>query len=114
MERTATLVCCLLLVVGGVTAQTGSPARLLPQWGVGLLAVAGFLFLSFVVLLVKKAWFENPNRRRRNSVDSSVRPNDFAMNDTFTTDLRDSRIKADVNTYDNLVIDISEEKLTAM
>uniref|UniRef100_A0A3Q1F1B4 Uncharacterized protein n=1 Tax=Acanthochromis polyacanthus TaxID=80966 RepID=A0A3Q1F1B4_9TELE len=98
MERTATLVCCLLLVVGGVTAQTGSPARLLPQWGVGLLAVAGFLFLSFVVLLVKKAWFENPNR-------SVSVPNVLFFS---------SVIKADVNTYDNLVIDISEEKLTAM
>ncbi|CAL8310329.1 unnamed protein product [Lota lota] len=33
--------------------------RLLPQWLTGLLAVAGFLFLSFVGFLVNKAWCQN-------------------------------------------------------
>uniref|UniRef100_A0A8C2WGL5 Uncharacterized protein n=1 Tax=Cyclopterus lumpus TaxID=8103 RepID=A0A8C2WGL5_CYCLU len=41
-------------------AQTSE--RLLPQWLTGIIAVAGFLFLTFVGLLVKKAWCEEPSR----------------------------------------------------
>lgn len=136
MEKMATLVSCLLLVVGVVTAQTAAPTqtnRPLPQWLTGMIAVSGFLFLSFVVLLVKKAWCEDPNRGRNSA--ESVRENEFVMSDTFETDLgvnrrndikpeqenepyyatsRNLRSKDDVNAYDNLVIDISEEKVTSM
>lgn len=135
MEKMATLVSCLLLVVGVVTAQTGPTQtnRPLPQWLTGIIAVCGFLFLSFVALLVKKAWCEDPNRRRSSAV--AVQENDFVMSNTIKTDLdvnrrsdmkleqedvspyamsRNFRSKDDVNAYDNPVIDISEERVTSM
>lgn len=46
--------------------QSQVSERLLPQWATGLIAVAGFLFLSVVGLLVKKAWCEEPKRSVRN------------------------------------------------
>uniref|UniRef100_A0AAQ5Y7P9 Uncharacterized protein n=1 Tax=Amphiprion ocellaris TaxID=80972 RepID=A0AAQ5Y7P9_AMPOC len=68
------------LTISGPPVPNNRP---LPQWGVGLIAVSGFLFLSFVVLLVKKAW-------TRNGVES-VRGNDFVMSNTFKTDVGDNR-----------------------
>lgn len=45
-----------------VADQTQISERLLPQWLTGIIAVSIFLFLSFVVFLVKKAWCEEPSR----------------------------------------------------
>uniref|UniRef100_A0A8C9ZPB3 Uncharacterized protein n=1 Tax=Sander lucioperca TaxID=283035 RepID=A0A8C9ZPB3_SANLU len=53
MGKLCELISCLLLSVSVVTAQTGTEP-LLRQGLTGLIAVAGFLFLTFVVFLVKK------------------------------------------------------------
>uniref|UniRef100_A0A669CXC2 Uncharacterized protein n=1 Tax=Oreochromis niloticus TaxID=8128 RepID=A0A669CXC2_ORENI len=42
---------------------TNTNERALPQWLTGIIAVCGFLFLAFVVVLAKKAWCENPSRQ---------------------------------------------------
>uniref|UniRef100_A0A3Q2E3X5 Uncharacterized protein n=1 Tax=Cyprinodon variegatus TaxID=28743 RepID=A0A3Q2E3X5_CYPVA len=34
--------------------------RALPQWLTGIVAVCGFLVLTFMAFLVKKVWCENP------------------------------------------------------
>ncbi|XP_059197123.1 PDZK1-interacting protein 1 [Centropristis striata] len=120
MGKLCLLVSCLLLSVGAVTPQTGgpSPDRLLPQWLTGIIAVVGFLFLSFVGLLVKKAWCEEPSRRK--SVES-VRENDVIMmnGDTYDTSLdmvrsKDEQKRAEQNVYDNLAMEQIEDKATAM
>uniref|UniRef100_A0A3Q3FH55 Uncharacterized protein n=1 Tax=Labrus bergylta TaxID=56723 RepID=A0A3Q3FH55_9LABR len=36
--------------------------RLLPQWLTGIIALVGFLFLTFVVFLMKKAWCDESGR----------------------------------------------------
>ncbi|XP_008285777.1 PDZK1-interacting protein 1 [Stegastes partitus] len=126
MEKMVTLVSCLLLVVGVVSAQTvptTSSERLLPQWATGIIAVAGFLFLCFFVLLLKKAWFEDPSRKR-NSADR-MKETEFALSSNSKIDV-DRRDSATVyattldfrsngrNAYDNLAIDMAEEKITNM
>uniref|UniRef100_A0A3B5QH18 Uncharacterized protein n=1 Tax=Xiphophorus maculatus TaxID=8083 RepID=A0A3B5QH18_XIPMA len=35
------------------------PERLLPQWLTGIVAVCGFLILTFIAALVKKVWCES-------------------------------------------------------
>uniref|UniRef100_A0A3B4G6L7 Uncharacterized protein n=1 Tax=Pundamilia nyererei TaxID=303518 RepID=A0A3B4G6L7_9CICH len=45
-----------------VYLPTNTNERALPQWLTGIIAVCGFLFLAFVVILAKKAWCENPSR----------------------------------------------------
>uniref|UniRef100_A0A3B4BAM7 Uncharacterized protein n=1 Tax=Periophthalmus magnuspinnatus TaxID=409849 RepID=A0A3B4BAM7_9GOBI len=47
-----------------VSAQSPVSARTLPQWLTGIIAVVGFLFLTFVIFLVKRAWCEKPKRER--------------------------------------------------
>ncbi|XP_069376117.1 PDZK1-interacting protein 1 [Paralichthys olivaceus] len=111
MDKVSELVSCLLLIVGGVTAQTDqklSTERLLPQWLVGIIAVVGFLFLAFVSLLVKKSWCEESNRGAESERDSEL-----ANGNTYDTSLDVVRSK-DVNVYDNLVFDSSDDKVTAM
>ncbi|XP_034564259.1 PDZK1-interacting protein 1 isoform X2 [Notolabrus celidotus] len=65
MERLSALISCLLLTVGASSAQTDfvKPVeRLLPQWLTGLIAVVGFLFLTFVLFLVNRAWCDKSDR----------------------------------------------------
>ncbi|XP_070688801.1 PDZK1-interacting protein 1 [Pempheris klunzingeri] len=136
MGKLCAVTSCLLLAVGAVTAQTAQnqSERLLPQWLTGIIAVVGFLFLTFVGFLVKKAWCEEPSRRKE-----TVRENDFIeTNDnnyetsldldqvrrkrtesvrednTYETHLDLVRSKEHENAYDNLVTDVPEEKATAM
>ncbi|KAK0136226.1 T-cell acute lymphocytic leukemia protein 1 [Merluccius polli] len=61
MKLWCVLVCVMLLEGDVVQTQSdqGGQQRLLPQWLMGVLAVAGFLFLSFVGFLVNKAWCQN-------------------------------------------------------
>ncbi|XP_023809845.1 proximal tubules-expressed gene protein isoform X4 [Oryzias latipes] len=93
------LVSSLLLVVGSVGAQTGLPKyeRLLPQWLTGIIAVSGFLLLTFIAFVVKKVWCEKSSRRR-NSRDSETAP---AVNH-YDMSLRGVRRKSstDENTYE--------------
>ncbi|XP_034438395.1 PDZK1-interacting protein 1 isoform X3 [Hippoglossus hippoglossus] len=112
MDKVSQMISCLLLIVGAVTAETDqnlSAERLLPQWLVGIIAVAVFLFLSFVALLVKKAWCEESNRTK------SERESDLVLTNrnTYDTSLDTVRSK-DVNVYDNLEIDSSDDKVTPM
>ncbi|XP_071342722.1 PDZK1-interacting protein 1 [Trachinotus anak] len=116
MGKLSTVISCLLLIVGAVTAQTAqtqASERVLPQWLTGIIAVVGFLFLTFVVFLVKKAWFEKPSRGVT-SLDSEM--NEFSMtnDNTYETTLSIVRSKEAMNTYDTLVIDSTHEKATAM
>ncbi|XP_053709826.1 PDZK1-interacting protein 1 [Synchiropus splendidus] len=58
--------CVSLLLLVTVEAQTvGSEVsrRPLPPWLTGLISVSVFLFLVFVVFLVKRAWFSDHSRR---------------------------------------------------
>ncbi|XP_070765739.1 PDZK1-interacting protein 1 [Enoplosus armatus] len=133
MGKLCAVISCLMLTVGAVAAQpapTRAAERLLPQWLTGIIAVSAFLFLCFVCFLVKKAWCEGPSRRK--ATVESLRENDFVMtnNDdgtfennagtykngdgTYETTLDMVRSKEDMNAYDNLVIDSTEDKVTSM
>ncbi|XP_035863542.1 PDZK1-interacting protein 1 isoform X2 [Sander lucioperca] len=114
MGKLCELISCLLLsvsVVTAQTAQTGTSERLLPQWLTGLIAVTGFLFLTFVVLLVQKAWCEEPITRK--SAVESVRRDDVDGN-AYETSLDMVRSKEDENAYENLAMDGPEDKVTSM
>ncbi|KAM4547908.1 PDZK1-interacting protein 1 [Odontesthes bonariensis] len=140
MGKVSVLTSCLLLAAGDAVAQTARPntsERLLPQWLTGIIAVSGFLLLTFVAFLVKKVWCEEPDRRR-SSVES-VRENEYvdrnpydtrldvmrkreseesdkekADGDTYETSLEALRSKDNRNAYTNLVIDSSDDKVTSM
>lgn len=117
MGQLSAVISGLLLSVGAVTAQraqTQIDERLLPQWLTGLIAVAAFLFLTFVGFLVKKAWCEKPSRRK--TTVELVKENESVVTNenTYETSLDMVRSKDDTNTYDNLVIDYTNDKVTAM
>ncbi|XP_068098527.1 PDZK1-interacting protein 1 [Hyperolius riggenbachi] len=55
--------CFLLLAsLGPVSCQSdvNKEARRIPQWGTGLIAVAVFLFLVFVLYMTNKYWKKRP------------------------------------------------------
>ncbi|KAG7217547.1 hypothetical protein INR49_021383 [Caranx melampygus] len=117
MEKLSAMISCLLLIVGAVNAQTDPrkvSERPLPQWLTGLIAVAGFLFLTFAGFLVKKAWCERSSRGEA-SVESQ-RENEFAMTNgnAYETRLEMVRSKEATNAYDNLVIDTTDDRVTSM
>ncbi|MEQ2316706.1 hypothetical protein AMECASPLE_035343 [Ameca splendens] len=92
MRSASELVSCLLLLVGAVTAQTGQPThyeRLLPQWLTGIIAVSGFLLLTFVGFLVKKVWCEESSGR--NASMESVRDNEYVESNPYVGNLDNIR-----------------------
>ncbi|XP_039667434.1 macrophage mannose receptor 1-like [Perca fluviatilis] len=92
----------------GLTSEGPSPAK---QRLTGLIAVAGFLFLIFVVFLMKKAWCEEPITKK--SAVESVRQDDVDGN-VYETSLDMVRSKDDENVYENLPMDGPEDKVTSM
>lgn len=52
-------------VCAHVVAPAEIGGRALPQWLTGIIAVSGFLFLTFVFFLVKNAWCDNSSRSVR-------------------------------------------------
>ncbi|XP_047230985.1 PDZK1-interacting protein 1 isoform X1 [Girardinichthys multiradiatus] len=134
MRSASELVSCLLLLVGAVTAQTGQPThyeRLLPQWLTGIIAVSGFLLLTFVGFLVKKFWCEESNGR--NASMESVRDNEYVESNPYVGNLDNIRpstgmekennyeTRLDIlrsrdgsNIYESCIPDSSQDKSTAM
>ncbi|XP_041792122.1 PDZK1-interacting protein 1 [Chelmon rostratus] len=117
MERRCAVVSCLLLTVAAATAQTGGTQineRLLPQWLTGIIAVSVFLFLAFVTFLVNKAWCGRSSRS--STVEEPERENELVMTNgnTYSTTLDVVRSKEDMNAYDNLVIDSTDDRVTPM
>ncbi|XP_070816882.1 PDZK1-interacting protein 1, partial [Chaetodon trifascialis] len=98
-----------------VAAQTQISERLLPQWLTGIIAVSIFLFLAFVSFLVKKAWCDKPSRRR-SPAEEPGRDNELVMTNgnTYSTTLDVVRSKDDINAYDNLVIESTDDRVTPM
>ncbi|XP_056271068.1 PDZK1-interacting protein 1 [Pseudoliparis swirei] len=139
MGKLCAVISCLLLSVGAVTAQgaqTQNSERLLPQWLTGILAVTGFLFLTFVGFLVKKAWCEEPSRKKttmelvgvnefvnkntsENSLDmarkkttmESVEEDEYVNENNYDTSLEMRRDNMNVN---DSVIDVTVDKATVM
>ncbi|CAB1419281.1 unnamed protein product [Pleuronectes platessa] len=112
MDKVSQKISSLLLIVGAVTAQTGqhrADERLLPQWLTGIIAVAAFLFLSFVALLVKKAWFE------KSTGTKSERESELVLTNEHTSvPSRDVVRSKDVNVLDFLEIDSCADRVTPM
>uniref|UniRef100_A0A667XIS0 PDZK1-interacting protein 1 n=1 Tax=Myripristis murdjan TaxID=586833 RepID=A0A667XIS0_9TELE len=54
------LLTSLLLIINKLYNSRQADGRLLPQWLTGIIAVVAFLFLTFVVFLVNKAWCQTP------------------------------------------------------
>ncbi|XP_077964137.1 uncharacterized protein LOC120823711 isoform X2 [Gasterosteus aculeatus] len=135
MGKLYAAVSCLLLSAAAVAAQ-GAQAKMqeraLPQWLTGIIAVSGFLFLAFVGFLVKKAWCEEPRREEvtvelvgedefvnKNIYESSpgtvrVKTVVGETENTYESTLDMVRSKDDMNAYDNLVMDGTEDKVTSM
>ncbi|RVE74154.1 hypothetical protein OJAV_G00038400 [Oryzias javanicus] len=106
------LVSSLLLVVGSVGAQTGQTKyeRLLPQWLTGLIAVSGFLLLTFIAFVVKKVWCEKSSSRRRKSRDSETAPELTNHYDTSLRDLRGSKTAGHVQDNYDTVLDLKNSR----
>ncbi|XP_056893489.1 small integral membrane protein 24-like isoform X19 [Takifugu flavidus] len=105
-------ICCLLLMVAAVAAQTGTAQtggsqaeRALPQWLTGIIAVAGFLLLAFVALLVNRAWCGKSSYK---DVESDERRSEA----TYDTSLN-TLSKGIDNAYANVAFS-ADEKVTAM
>lgn len=60
---------------------TDHAERALPQWLTGIIAVAGFLFLGFIVFLVNKAWCGG--QKRDAVVAMTIKPTCSAMTDVL-------------------------------
>ncbi|XP_056893487.1 small integral membrane protein 24-like isoform X17 [Takifugu flavidus] len=113
-------ICCLLLMVAAVAAQTGTAQtgtvaaqtggsqaeRALPQWLTGIIAVAGFLLLAFVALLVNRAWCGKSSYK---DVESDERRSEA----TYDTSLNTLSSKGIDNAYANVAFS-ADEKVTAM
>ncbi|XP_056893490.1 small integral membrane protein 24-like isoform X20 [Takifugu flavidus] len=101
-------ICCLLLMVAAVAAQTGGSQaeRALPQWLTGIIAVAGFLLLAFVALLVNRAWCGKSSYK---DVESDERRSEA----TYDTSLNTLSSKGIDNAYANVAFS-ADEKVTAM
>ncbi|XP_036410751.1 PDZK1-interacting protein 1 [Megalops cyprinoides] len=116
MRQAVAVFLWLLLTLGNVSAQDGSQGtatRTLPNWLTGIIAVAVFLFLVFVAFLVNKAWCETPSRE---SKAEPVKTNEYSMtNGThYDTTLDMVRSNENENAYENVTIQDSDEKVTAM
>ncbi|XP_017159921.1 PDZK1-interacting protein 1 [Poecilia reticulata] len=127
-ELTSCLLVLVLVLVGAAAAQTGqaSPSqRLLPQWLTGIVAVCGFLILTFIAALVKKVWCESSSRN--SLVDATfaetnpyethldgLRPRSSLESEKgkYETRLDLARSRDGSNVYDNVIA--AEEKSTAM
>ncbi|KAG7277520.1 hypothetical protein CRUP_030682 [Coryphaenoides rupestris] len=101
--------------MGGGGGDQGGQQRLLPQWLTGLLAVAGFLFLSFVAFLVNKAWLvpsDDPEMAGRNE---GKKEGDFSSSNggQYNTILDRVRSVEHENAYENLGVD-NVNRVTAM
>ncbi|KAK7889205.1 hypothetical protein WMY93_024765 [Mugilogobius chulae] len=107
----------LVLNLGFVLSQTvragsGSNSRTLPQWLTGIIAVVGFLFLTFVIFLIKRAWCEKSNRNNVNNMNQeSTKENDYVAQIDHEFQRRTSR---ELKTFTNQAMDNSEDKVTAM
>ncbi|XP_029683981.1 PDZK1-interacting protein 1 isoform X6 [Takifugu rubripes] len=95
------------------TAQTGTAQtersqaeRALPQWLTGIIAVAGFLLLAFVALLVNRAWCGKSSYK---DVESDERRSEA----TYDTSLNTLSSKGIDNAYANVAFS-ADEKVTAM
>lgn len=104
------VVLVLVLNFGSALSQAARSGRPLPQWLTGIIAVVGFLFLTFVVLLIKRAWCEKPKRTK---VDQEAQENQYetVMGDRNQSQRRSS---TELPTYTNLAMDKFEDKVTAM
>ncbi|XP_068175961.1 PDZK1-interacting protein 1 [Antennarius striatus] len=108
MRRLA-LISCLL--VTAVTSQTDQEAeRPLPQWLTGIIALCLFLFLTFITLVVKKAWCDESNRTNPPAT-SLVVVDDV---NTAGSALEMVRSKEEQHAYDNLVTNDDDLRVTPM
>ncbi|XP_054915084.1 PDZK1-interacting protein 1 isoform X2 [Poeciliopsis prolifica] len=123
MGRTK-LTFCVLVLVGATAAQTGQAGhqeRLLPQWLTGIVAVCGFLILTFIAALVKKVWCKSSRSSgaafsESNAYESNLdvlRPRSSLESEKHETRLDLTRARDSSNVYDNVITAV-EEKSTAM
>lgn len=104
------VVLVLVLNLGFVLSQNARAdpgSRPLPQWLTGIIAVVGFLFLTFVVFLIKRAWCEKP----RDIMDLEAKENEYVMRNGSQMQRRDS---GELKTYINLGMDKFEDRVTPM
>lgn len=93
MGSVSELTSCMLVLVGAAAAQTAQSThyeRLLPQWLTGIIAVCGFLILTFIAALVKKMWFQKSGGRPS---AEPARDNEYVENNPYETNLDNLRPK---------------------
>ncbi|XP_031430875.1 PDZK1-interacting protein 1 [Clupea harengus] len=103
----------LLVMLDTVSAQTETTQRGLPNWLTGIVAVAVFLFLVFVVFLVNKAWCSQSRRENKQDAEMSK---EYEMTNGSTYETTIDAVRSDI--YENTVMNISsdgtEDKVTVM
>ncbi|XP_072294876.1 proximal tubules-expressed gene protein-like [Eucyclogobius newberryi] len=102
----------LVLNLGSVLSQTllaGSGSQTLPQWLTGIIAVVGFLFLTFLIFIIKRAWCEKP---KRDIMDlESTKENEYVTQNASEFLRRNS---GELKTYTNLGLERHEDRVTHM
>lgn len=109
MGKSVTVLHWLVLTLGLVAAQAEKAEQALPNWLTGIIAVAVFLFLVFVVFLVNKAWCETTS-------EPEAVPTEYAMTNgsTCETSLDAVRSSEDPKAYENAIVHQTDEKVTKM
>ncbi|TNM88087.1 hypothetical protein fugu_006308 [Takifugu bimaculatus] len=95
-----------LLFAADGCGRRSQAERALPQWLTGIIAVAGFLLLAFVALLVNRAWCGKSSYK---DVESDERRSEA----TYDTSLNTLSSKGIDNAYANVAFS-ADEKVTAM
>ncbi|XP_048832428.1 PDZK1-interacting protein 1 [Brienomyrus brachyistius] len=111
MKATTAVPLLLLLLQGRATAQEDREQRVLKPWMTGIMAVTVFLFLVFVVFLVKKAWCgDSSNEEEAAQGKDYSRTNDSMCN----TNLNMVRSDEYDNAFDNIAAEGKGVIITAM
>ncbi|XP_023669073.1 PDZK1-interacting protein 1 [Paramormyrops kingsleyae] len=111
MKATTTVPLLLLLLQGAATAQEDREQRVLKPWMTGIMAVTVFLFLVFVVFLVKKSWCgDSSNEEEVAQGKDYNRTNDSMCN----TNLNMVRSDECDNAFDNIAAEGKGVIITAM
>ncbi|KAI7790837.1 PDZK1-interacting protein 1 precursor [Triplophysa rosa] len=110
MGKSTLMLLWLFLTLGSVAAQADKVERALPNWLMGIISVVVFLCVVFITFLVNKVWCNT-------SKPEDVFSNEYTMTNgspSYETSLDAVRSGDDLNAYENVIAQQTDEKVTAM